>query len=127
MKKILFTVIFLFFVLASCDKNDDSTKEGEAEKLSEMLDEIVSLSESANCVDPADWNFTAIGNKACGGPTGYIAYSNEIDVDKFLEQVEKYSLAQKEFNVKWEISSDCSLPAEPLGIVCENGKPKFEY
>ena len=29
--------------------------------------------------------------------------------------------------VKWEISSDCSLPAEPLGIVCENGKPKFEY
>jgi len=127
MKKLVFTVLFLFFAFASCDKNNESTKEGEAEKLSEMLADIMSLSESVDCADPADWNFTAIGNKACGGPTGYIAYSNEIDVDKFLEQVEKYTLAQKEFNVKWEISSDCSLPAEPRGIVCENGKPKFEY
>lgn len=54
-------------------------------------------SESKVCNDPDNWSYTAIGSKACGGPKGYIAYSNEIDVDAFLNKVEDYNRTEAEF------------------------------
>jgi hypothetical protein len=57
--------------------------------------------QSVNNENPADWNFTPIGSKACGGPTGFIAYSLKLNTTDFLDKVEKYT-PKKEFNNKWD-------------------------
>jgi hypothetical protein len=43
-----------------------------------------------------------IGSKACGGPTGFIAYSLKLNTTDFLDKVEKYTNSQKRFNNKWD-------------------------
>jgi len=32
-----------------------------------------------------------------------------------------------EFNEKWGIISDCSIPSQPNAVICENGNPVLEY
>ena len=118
---------FLIGILFSCSSTEVLTQEQEQQQLNEQLVEIESLAAKTSCTDPSEWTFTAIGNKACGGPTGFIAYSTEGDVQNFLQLVENYSQAQKAFNIKWGIRSDCSVPPSPTGIVCENGKAVLEY
>ncbi|MES2650297.1 MAG: hypothetical protein V4663_01085 [Bacteroidota bacterium] len=131
MEKYLFkTVLFalLVFSFAGCKLDDVSdTKDHELQELSSLKIEIDKLSEQVNCDNAADWKFTAIGAKACGGPTGYVAYSNKIDEVLFLKKVALYTEKQKAFNVKWNIASDCSLPTLPKSIDCISGKPKFVY
>lgn len=94
-----------------------------------MYDEIVSASmvNSTLCTNPAEWTFTAIGSKACGGPTGYIAYSLKINVPEFLKKVENYTNAQNEYNKKWGIISTCEIMNPPSGVDCVNGKPTLIY
>ncbi|MBL4887107.1 MAG: hypothetical protein JKZ03_01310 [Flavobacteriaceae bacterium] len=109
--------------IAACDTDDDSSsQEQERLNLEEMLSEINEIAESVPCENPYDWTFTAIGSKACGGPIGYLAYSLNIDTVSFLNTVEAYSIALDDFNKKWNIVSDCSVPPIPIDVACENGK-----
>jgi hypothetical protein len=117
-------ILGMFF---SCNNNDGSTQEQEAQNLNQMLSEIESLANSEKCTDPEEWTVTSYGSKACGGPVGFIAYSSKIDTELFLEKIEEHRVAQEEFNQKWGILSDCSVPPEPTGIICENESPVFEY
>lgn len=83
--------------------------------------EIESLATSVVCNDSFGWAYTGIGGKACGRPTGYIAYSTSINVEEFLQKVEEFKIAEDDFNKKGNIRSDCSVPPQPIGINCENG------
>ena len=121
----IFLSFFLLFI--SCSDDEKLTQEQEAQNLEKMFSEITNLANSENCSNATEWTFTSYGNKACGGNLGFIAYSTKIDTEIFLRKIEEHRLAQKEFNKKWGIISDCSLPSEPKGIKCENGKPVFEY
>lgn len=114
------------FSLFSCEKNDTSQEE-ELANLQELKTEIINLSESVTCEDSNNWSFTAIGHKACGGPTGYIAYANNIDVEYFLSLVSTYTATQKAYNQKWGIVSDCSLPQKPNAVICKDDTPVFKY
>ena len=128
MKKLKFIAIFLLIgICLSCSSDDGLTQEQEGNNLNEMFSEIESLASSVNCNDSSEWTFTSYGEKACGGPVGYIAYSKNIDTVLFLKKIEAHRTAQQKFNEKWGIISDCSLPAEPSGVICENGNPVFEY
>ncbi len=111
----------------SCNKSDNSTQEKEAENLNQLFAEIKSMATSENCEDAADWTFTSYGSKACGGPVGFMAYSKNIDTESFLSKIEEHRTAQDEFNQKWGITSDCSIPAQPNGVACENGKAVLVY
>ncbi len=125
-KATLIYIIILISLSFSCD-SEERTQEQEAQKLELMLSEIKNLSTSTNCDESSEWTFTALGSKACGGPSGYIAYSTKIDTKSFLEKVAKYTSAQEKYNQKWGIISDCASIAPPIGIICENGKPTFKY
>ena len=128
MKELKFIAIFILIgICFSCGSDDGSNQEQEAKNLNEMFSEIERLASTVICNDSSEWAFTSYGEKACGGPVGYIAYSTNIDTVHFLEKIEAHRIAQQKFNEKWRIISDCSLPAEPNGIVCENGNPVFEY
>ena len=126
--KSLILIGFIFsFLLSGCSTDDATTQEQEMQQLEKMYTEISLLSVSQECNNSADWDYTAIGSKACGGPTGFIAYSLKINTAAFLEKVKSYTNAQKEFNEKWNISSTCEVPPAPISIKCENGKARLIY
>jgi hypothetical protein len=128
MKKLNFIGIALLIgICFSCNYDDALTQEQQAQNLDQMFSEIEILATSENCDDSAEWTFTSYGSKACGGPLGFIAYPINIGTELFLKKIEEYTTAQQEFNQKWGIVSDCSVPSQPSEIICENGSPVFEY
>lgn len=108
-------------------KREITEQEKEHRELMILFDEISTLSYSISCTNSNDWSFTSYGAKACGGPQGYIAYSNQIDTAAFLQKTATYTEAEKDYNIKWGIVSDCSVPNEPKSVECKNGIIKFNY
>lgn len=123
----LILLLLLIGFSFSCNKNNNMTQEQEAEVLSEMLSEIKGMANSETCEDATEWTYVSYGSKACGGPIGYIAYSTKINTVLFLKKVEEHRAAQSKFNEKWKIISDCSIPQEPNGVLCEDGSPALAY
>ena len=119
-------IILMCFLCFSCEENE-LTQEDEVKVLNKLFSEIEDMASGVSCTDASEWSFTEYGSKACGGPVGFIAYSTSINTNDFIEKVQKYKIRQKEFNEKWNVLSDCSIPAVPLRVVCENGQPVFEY
>lgn len=104
-----------------------SDQEKDHKALMTLFDEISNLANSKNCTDAKDWAFVAYGSKACGGPQGYLPYHKNIDVDSFFQKVESYTNAEKAFNIKWSIASDCALVNPPVSVDCQNGFPVLKY
>ncbi|MBE8723921.1 hypothetical protein [Flavobacterium hungaricum] len=117
----------LFFAFSCSSDNEDSKKEVDEAALEKMYTEIITLSlaNTQSCTDSKDWDFTAIGAKACGGPEKFIIYSKKINTVDFLAKVKAYTDARAAFNVKWNIYSTCNVPVPPDGIGCVDGKPVF--
>ncbi len=112
----------------ACEKKTrllTGTREGDEEKLRELREKIDSLSLMYSCSDASEWRFTAIGAKACGGPTGYVPYSTKLDTAAFLRMVETYTALQDAYNREHGIASDCAYVTPPSHVVCEDGKPKL--
>lgn len=108
-------------------KRELTEQETEHRKLIDLFNKIQNLSYSISCSDANDWLFVAYGAKACGGPQGYIAYSSKIDVNSFLNKIETYTQAEKDFNIKWSVVSNCSILIPPTSVECENGLPTLKY
>jgi len=106
-----------------------SDRDAETENLKRIYDEIITMSlvNSQECTNPSEWAYTGIGEKSCGGPIGYIPYSLKINVKDFLDKVNLYTIKEMEFNKRWKVTSDCSVPAKPIGIDCKNGKATLIY
>lgn len=115
------------FVITSCDK--DKSKNQDEQELEQLFTKIKTLAESSTCGSSTNYElkFTAIGSKACGGPTGYLAYSTSIDVKEFESLVTKYTNLQADYNRKWNIMSTCEAILPPSSVHCENGKPVLIY
>lgn len=120
----LLTVVLMAF---SCEEKEGNSLEADRKALEELYTEIKALSESKACSDASLWKFTALGAKACGGPTQYIAYSVEIDTDYFLNLTQTYTEKMIAFNTRYNIVSDCAMVMPPDAVVCRNGKPEFIY
>ncbi|MBF4471197.1 protease complex subunit PrcB family protein [Flavobacterium sp. HJJ] len=125
--KFLFIAVSIFFF--NCDNDNSSTQESDQENLSKAYSEIItaSMANTTPCTNPAEWTFTAIGSKACGGSVGFIPYSLKIDVPAFLKKVESYTKAQAAYNKKWGIFSTCDVAIQPSKVDCVNGKPALIY
>ena len=108
-------------------KRELSEQEKEHRVLMDLYNELYELAYNNTCSNSSDWTFTAFGAKACGGPQGYIPYSKNIDVTQFLQKVEAYSEAEKAFNIKWGIASDCAIVNPPKSVNCQNNYPVLIY
>lgn len=104
-----------------------SPQEQEYRALMELFYEIQNLAYSVSCTNASDWNYTPYGAKSCGGPQGYLPYSNQIDVPDFLAKVDAYKLAEEAYNNTWGIVSTCDLPPQPTGVSCINGNAVLIY
>lgn len=129
MKNIKYLFIVISILFFSCNSDDSNSQEEESQNLNKMYEEIISASmvNSTPCTNSAEWSFTAIGSKACGGPTGYIAYSLKINTSEFLKKVENYTNTQEAYNKKWNVVSTCEMMMPPTAVDCVNGKPILIY
>ena len=80
MKQIMM-ILFAIVGLVACEKSStQDPQERDREQLSDMLKDIrLRAVDTVDCVDDSQWEFTAIGSKACGGPQSYLAYPLSID------------------------------------------------
>lgn len=108
-------------------KRELSDQEKEHQVLMNLFDEISNIAYSLPCTDSSNWSFVAYGTKACGGPQGYLPYHKNIDVPSFLEKVETYTKAEKEFNIKWGVVSNCALVNPPKSVDCQYEYPVLIY
>ena len=121
MKNTLWIFLFLLTASFSCEDTENiMTDQG----LVELEREIIALSESIACTNSAEWKFTPMGSKACGGPVRYIAYHQSVERE-FLALVDRFTVEQQAFNLKNNIVSDCMLVVAPRAVTCEGGKPVF--
>jgi hypothetical protein len=97
------------------------SQQQDKDELTVAIKKIDSLAQSETCSNVADFAFTAIGAKPCGGPSSYIAYPKKVEAE-ILPQIQKFTTMQSAFNKKYNLMSDCALVPEPTGIACENGK-----
>mgnify|MGYP000244680264 CR=1 FL=1 len=108
-------------------KRELTEQEKDYRSLMDLFSDIQRLSNSISCTDSENWLFTGFGAKACGGYQGYIAYSKDLDTDSFLQKVDNYSKAEKAFNKKWNIVSDCAIINPPISVECKNGYAILNY
>lgn len=90
--------------------------------LEKRLTDIQSFIDSGNCGTVTQCQYIAYGKKACGGPAGYLVFSENIDVVKLKKMVNDYSIAEDIYNKENNVVSDCSLPTPPQKMQCEGGK-----
>ncbi len=127
--RILYLSLFVFaFSFIACNDEAEEcetgiSQEADSQKLDQLLSEILELSRSEECIDPSDWTFAPFGSKACGGPQGYVPFSNAIDRDEFLRLVAMLTTAEAEFNIDYQVISDCALVNPPSSIICRAGAP----
>ncbi|RZK92395.1 MAG: hypothetical protein EOO98_03305 [Pedobacter sp.] len=120
---LLATFLFLF---SSCKK--DQTKNTEQQELKQLFTKIKALAESSTCDNESyELKFTGYGERGCGGPVGFLAYSTSIDVNEFEKLVADYKKLEIAYNKKWTVVSTCELIQAPKYVTCENGKPKLVY
>ena len=108
-------------------KREVTAQEIEHQNLMELFNEITNLAYSETCGNATDWSFVGYGAQACGGFQGYIPYSKNIDTVSFLNKIDAYTKAEKEYNIKFQIISSCSLIATPTSVACNNGYPTLIY
>ena len=101
--------------------DNNFTQEDDQLRMKGLIQEIDSLINEEPCTDVANWKFTAIGAKACGGPSSYIAYPVQLE-DEILPKVTQFTSMQSAFNTKYGLMSDCAIVLPPAEIICENGK-----
>jgi hypothetical protein len=123
MKNLLWISLFLLLVSFSCEDSENILTNQD---LIELEKEIIALSESVTCTNSAEWKFTPIGSKACGGPLRYIAYHQSLEKE-FLELVDQYTIQQEEYNRRNNVVSDCMLALPPKSVTCEGGRPIFTF
>ena len=111
----------MLFMAFQCEE-DDYNMENDRLELSQLKTEIDAIVYASVCGGTHSCEFMAYGIKACGGPQGYLVYATSINVENLKALVENYNQAEADFNTKWGVLSDCSVPNMPSEIICENNK-----
>lgn len=119
--KLLFYSIFslVLFLTASCEEiSTDNFEELTIEEIATLIDMEVGDAESENL---SSCQVIPIGVKPCGGPWGYLVYSEEVsDTQKLNQLVERYNELD-EIRMKEEgYGSTCDYATEPT-LSIENG------
>jgi hypothetical protein len=127
MKKRLipFFIFCSMFLTFQCDDKNDNNTITQAEDrdiLNIEKQKIEDLAVTSVCSDTFVCEFIDLGSKPCGGPWSYLVYSTSIDVQKLKQIVATYNQNEVDFNEKWGVYSDCSVPEPPTNVICENNK-----
>ncbi|WP_420454422.1 hypothetical protein [Rubrivirga sp.] len=91
-----------------------SDYEAYLEEREDLLAELDREIGEARASDIVACAVVAIGEKACGGPTGYRVYSTEAsDVSEINRLAEAIAAMDRQANRQFELASTCDVPVEP--------------
>jgi hypothetical protein len=126
--KTLYFLLLITIVIFSCDPEMDEIQEPticfpfeDAEHLAIIKDSLLTFAKKSTCTSNAECLFIGIGSKPCGGPREYLIYSSAIDTARLHAYILDYNGLDNILNQKSGAISDCSIPAAPDSIKCENG------
>ena len=119
MKKHWYYLVFIF-ICFSCSEENLETKQDYEERLTLLYQEMESIVAEGSCEKATECDFIPVGDKACGGPSGYIIFSEDINLEKLEEIADEYTNLERTYNQKFGIISDCSLTRPPQNIGCIN-------
>jgi hypothetical protein len=105
----------------SLKPENNLSQQEDRQHLSSLIREIEMQIQSISCDGAADWAFSPIGAKHCGGPTSYIAYPKNME-SQILPEIKKFTEMQSAFNKKYNLMSDCKLVTSPTGVKCIDGE-----
>ncbi|MDO9274154.1 MAG: hypothetical protein Q7T92_01230 [Lutibacter sp.] len=125
-KNISKTIVLLAIVFG-CTNHTESSQEEDLAELTALQEEIELLVDSGVCSESSGCNYIPFGSKACGGPKVYLAYSTSINVELLQQKVATYNALENDYNQKWSVSSDCSVPIPPVNVTCIAGKCTAVY
>ena len=98
------------------------TEEQEQDILHKQRQDIITFARSAGCSSSTQCRFIGLGSKPCGGSWEILVYSNAIDTVKLCSLITKYNTEEYNFNEKWGIGSDCTVPNPPDSVLCIDGQ-----
>ncbi|MDT0557820.1 hypothetical protein RM697_04135 [Ichthyenterobacterium sp. W332] len=126
-KFIVLSTLMLVFIMAC--KSDDIilTCDDYIISLEALETDINHLASTSVCDEDFECRFLPFGVKACGGPKSYVVYSTSIDTLLIANMIDVYNDIEEEFNEICDATSDCSVPAAPIGFDCIDGEciPEF--
>lgn len=100
---------------ANSDKADKAPSSTAPQDLYSQIQQTVSVE---GCTSSADCALLAVGNKPCGGPEAYLAYSkNNTNVSKLEELGQQYSEQRKQYNKDNQVMGTCVMTPKP-GVSC---------
>ncbi|MCW3160051.1 hypothetical protein [Chryseobacterium oryctis] len=107
---------------------DEDSKKYDQASLDKVKADIESTLRKEKCTEATigDWKYAAMGSQPCGGPKSYIAYPSKLE-ETILPILELYNNKEKEFNKKYDITSDCIVVEEPIKIRCINEKAELIF
>tara|TARA_R110001583_G_scaffold77118_1_gene210243 strand:+ start:851 stop:1240 length:390 start_codon:yes stop_codon:yes gene_type:complete len=120
--KHILKTIALMAIVFGCSKNAEPSQDKENLDLSSLKDEIEQIINSEDCSEASTCEFIAFGSKPCGGAWSYLVYSSNIDVELLKQKVSIYNKLESEYNIKWNVISDCMAVSPPSNVACINGK-----
>lgn len=118
----LFLALFLFIGSVSGCEKEENNQEITAQNLEKQLAGIQAFINAGDCSETGECSFLAYGSKACGGPQGYLLFSNQVDFEVLAKMVEDYNKAEDAYNKKFGIISDCMYVTPPGKLECVDGK-----
>jgi hypothetical protein len=78
---------------------------------------VTTLIGDAECDSQSECHAVGIGAKACGGPSGYLAWSDKnTDRNALSTAVEAQSRAQEDENKNSRLASDCMVSPMPTTV-----------
>lgn len=119
-------LLHLFFALAFCfisgaSAAQPSKSPKDSRPLPKLLQEIIAEVGDASCKSTTQCHTIGIGQKACGGPERYIAWSSARSAHATINRLaEAYSAQRASENAAAGFASICSIATDP-GASCNAG------
>jgi len=102
---------------AGCAGANGAAPAGDAPRM-----QIQQLIGEGVCTTDADCRTIAVGNKACGGPESYLAWSvRQTDPQPLAVAAERYASERKAQNQQSGMMSNCAFVTDP-GARCETAR-----
>jgi hypothetical protein len=128
MKRTILLTLTLVILLVGCREDENPYLEYEEERLAQLANEkfeaIRTLAQAEPCTDSAEWKITEI-ESVCG--ISQLAYHQSTDERRIRELIQDYNTLMEAYRPHIAPFIDCLPYSEPIGIVCEAGRPVVQY
>jgi hypothetical protein len=117
----LFAIVLLFQSF-QCEKDEEKNNQTTKQvQLTQEKQIILDYIASFECDASIGCDFLAFGSKPCGGPWGYLVFSNAVDITYLTNKINNYNELEHQYNIETGAISDCMAVSPPEEVGCVNG------